>query len=84
MRPRAYYATYGDLGHIIGVFHGAAAARAATGGRRTYKAFKTQLDAEEWAAWFEHERDKRKAAFAALTRARLLEREQRLGVYIAL
>lgn len=80
MRPRAYYATYGDLGYIIGVFHGAIAARLACGGRRTYKAFKTREDAEVWAAWWEYEREKRSAAFAAAARANMLDRQRRLGV----
>lgn len=55
MRPRRWYCVF-DMGLVHTVCEGAAAARAACQGRRQYLSFSTQLAAEEYAAWWNHER----------------------------
>lgn len=57
MRPHLFYAVY-EYGVITAVHHGAQAARAACGGQRNYRSFKTRTEAEEYSAWhnFDHER----------------------------
>lgn len=53
MRPLMFYACFAE-GLVFGVFEGATAARRACGGRRTYRAFSSRLDAEEYAAWWNY------------------------------
>lgn len=55
MRPRLYYAIF-DMGQVIAVRHGATAARQASpGSHRPYKGFRTELEAEEFAMWWNHQ-----------------------------
>lgn len=77
MRPRRYFVL---LNHerAFAVVEGQAAARAASGGTRSYKSFKTELDAQEYASWWNYEAplraEARRAAFekfAAERRAKL-------------
>lgn len=80
MRPRAYFACYDDIS-VFAVVQGYDNARRACGGRRMYRAFKTQLAAEEWAAWFDYQREQSKTAMRAeqdrLAEARRHDREAR-------
>jgi hypothetical protein len=69
MRPRAYYAVFND-GRVTAVIKGAMEARKLSP-HRGYKAFKSQLAAEEFAAWFNHEQQQRDAAVHAAIRARM-------------
>lgn len=52
MRPKNYYAVYNE-GKVTHICHGAADARKIYNGRG-YRAFKTQLAAEEHAAWWNY------------------------------
>lgn len=54
MRPRAFYVCFAN-GSVVGITHGAMAARALLGGHRAYKSFKSQLDAEEFAMWWDYD-----------------------------
>lgn len=53
MRPKKFYACFLD-GIIIAVVEGQAAALTVCGGRRHYRSFKSELDAEEFAAWWNY------------------------------
>jgi len=69
MRPQAFYAVY-DMGRVIAITKGAAQARKISP-HRAYKAFKTQLAAEEWAACHNYQRDQADAADRAALSARI-------------
>lgn len=69
MRPRAYYAVYND-GRVTAIIKGAMEARKLSP-HRAYRPFKSQLDAEEYAAWFNHDQQQREAASHAAIRARI-------------
>lgn len=54
MRPKLYYAVF-DLGRVVAIAHGAATARSVLpGSARPYKAFKTELEAQEFSAWWNY------------------------------
>lgn len=53
MRPRRYFAVFRD-GQVIRITHGHQEARQLSG--RAYKSFKTELAAQEYAAWWNYER----------------------------
>lgn len=69
MRPRAYYAVFND-GRVTAIIKGAMEARKLSP-HRAYKPFKTRLDAEEYAAWHNHDQQQREAAERAAIRARI-------------
>lgn len=59
MRPRAIYVIF-DMGRVIAIVTGYEAARKLSP-HRAYKPFKTELGAEEYAAWWNHQADARLA-----------------------
>lgn len=78
MRPHKYFVCLNDHSQIIAVVKGQAAARRITGGRRSYWAFRHQLDAEEFAAWWLYEAPLREAAWKADFDRRQAERRAKL------
>lgn len=79
MRPHKYFVCLDDHGAIFAVVKGQAAARRVTGGRRSYWAFKRQVDAEEFAAWWTYDAPLREAAWKADFDRRQTERLERLA-----
>lgn len=79
MRPHKYFVCLNDHSHVFAVVKGQAAARRITGGRRSYWAFRTQLDAEEFASWWTYEAPLRAAAWKADFEKRQAERRARLA-----
>lgn len=54
VRPRGYFAVFRE-GKVIRITHGHKAARELSP-ERAYRPFRTELDAEEFAAWWNYER----------------------------
>lgn len=50
-RPRKYYVVW-LMGAVAGIFHGRDAALSVS---QSFKGFRTQLEAEEFAAWWEYQ-----------------------------
>lgn len=69
MRPRAYYAVFND-GRVTDIIKGAMAARKLSP-HRAYKPFLSQLEAEEYSAWWNYHQAAREAAVEAALKARL-------------
>lgn len=84
MRPHRYFAIRcPHTTDFIAVVKGQAEARSRSGGTRSYVSFRTQQDAEEYAAWWNFEKPKREAAWQAalaIQRAKRTERLAQLGV----
>lgn len=79
MRPRGFFACYDELS-VFAVVEGYDNARRACGGRRTYRTFRTRLDAEEWAAWFDYQREAARAARRVEEDRLYEERRRSLGL----
>lgn len=52
MRPLSFYVVF-NMGEVVAIVEGATAARALTP-VRSYRPFKTRIDAEEFAMWWNH------------------------------
>lgn len=57
MRPHRYYVCF-DNGFAFAVHKGMKAALRACGGRRSYVSFRHQIEAEEFAAWFNYTKER--------------------------
>lgn len=56
MRPRGYYVVF-EEGHATTITHGAAEARRLTP-HRSYRRFENRLSAEEYASWWNYQRER--------------------------
>lgn len=67
MRPLSYYAVFAD-GRVTEIVEGAATARKISP-HRAYRRFDSRVEAEEFAAWWNHEHALRREAIAPRTPA---------------
>lgn len=77
MRPHRFFACRNDLGEFTIVLKGQAAARAYSGGTRSYVSFRTQIEAEEYAAWWNYEAPQRAAEWKAAFDKQMAQRKER-------